>query len=420
MGRRIAIIFIGLLTLVAAGCSGARETDQIAFVMVVGVDRNENNKLEFTFQIAVPRSFGAGNSSGPKDVKEATELLTVEAESFAEARDLANSTVARILSLAHVKGFVLGEKVAREGVEAVLPALTRFREYRGSMFLMVTREGTAKEFITNNQPKLEVSPARYLETIMASSRESSNYLPTTVHQYYVRLKNGGGEPYVTLVASRENKESDHRKSKQSIDRTGDYSAGDLPRSGPGNPSEFLGVAVFRGDKMVGHLDNKQTRGLTLIEGKFERGFFSVADPLIAGQTVNLEVEQGGKPRIKASMIDGKASFLIDVFIEAEITAIGSGVHYEAGGYREQLEAQVSKVVAEDIRSALAVTQPLGSDVGGLSCRLWPKFDTYRELSQVDWAELYRNADIDVAVVTKIRRTGFMTKTSPDHLNRQEE
>lgn len=421
MGRQIiAAVLLSVLCLAAAGCNGARETDEIAYVLLMGIDRNHDGQLEYTLQFAVPRSFGAGSSSAPKDITEASEVLTVKAATLAEARDLANSTVARILHLAHVKGIIVGEKIAREGIDANLPPLTRFREYRGSMFLMVVHNGTAREFIEKNQPKLEVSPNRYIETMMASSGESSSYLPTNIHDYYCRLKNGGGEPYLTLVGSLTERGQPAPKKEHSIDKTGGYAAGEIPRPSPENPTEFLGTAIFTGDKMSGVLDNKQTRGLALVEGKFGRGFLSLADPLAPGKTVNLEIEQGRKPKIEASIVDGQAKFFIDIFIEAEITAITSGVYYEGGDYRERLERQVSTAIQQNIREMLDVTQPLGSDAAGLSCRLWPGFSRYQELSRVDWPAMYRNADITVKVVTKIRRSGFIIKTSSDHLNRREE
>ena len=165
--------------------------------------------------------------------------------------------------------------------------------------------------------------------------------------------------------------------------------------------------------MVGVLDNKQTRGLAILESKFGHGFFVVADPVVPQKAINLEVEEGRKPKITVDLIDGQARIAIDVFMEAEITAIGSDVNYEGEGYRQQLEEEVSKVIQQDIEDMLAVTQPLGSDVAGLGYYLRPKLGSYQELLNLNWPELYRNAETSVKVVTRVRRTGLMIKTSPD-------
>jgi Ger(x)C family germination protein len=416
MNRRKKIgLWLILICLLITGCNGAKESDGIAYALLVGVDRDDDNQLEYTFQIAIPRGFGAGSGSSPKDAKEATVTLAITANSFAEARDIANSTVARTLNLSHVKGFLIGEKVAREGIEATLPALPRFREYRGSMFLMVIKDGTAKDFIADNNPKLEVLPSRYIETMMGSAKESSTFLASNIHEYFVRLKSSTGSPYVTLAANNlgnKGKEQ-HKQSQQALDRTNAYTAGQTERDLVTNPAEFLGVAVFQGDKMVGVLDNKQTRGLAILESKFGHGFFVVADPVVPQKAINLEVEEGRKPKITVDLIDGQARIAIDVFMEAEITAIGSDVNYEGEGYRQQLEEEVSKVIQQDIEDMLAVTQPLGSDVAGLGYYLRPKLGSYQELLNLNWPELYRNAETSVKVVTRVRRTGLMIKTSPD-------
>lgn len=420
--KKIALLLI-MICLLITGCNGAKESDGIAYALLVGVDRDDQNQLEYTFQIAIPRGFGAGSGSSPKDAKEAVVTLAVTANSFAEARDLANSTVARVLTLSHVKGFIIGEKVAREGIATTLPALPRFREYRGSMFLMVINNGTAKEFIASNNPKLEVLPSRYIETMMGSATESSTYLATNIHEYFVRLKSASASPYVTLAASNTgNKEQKGRLTSQqrALDRTNSYIAGKTERDLVTNPAEFLGVAVFNGDKMVGILNNKQTRGLAIVEGKFGHGFFVVADPAVPKKAINLDLEEGRKPKIDVELVDGKARISVDVLMEAEITAIGSDINYESEGYRQQLEQEVSKVVEKDIQDMLAVTQPLGSDIAGLGYYLRPKLGSYQELLQLDWSELYRNAEISVKVVTKVRRTGLMIKTSPINAKEREE
>lgn len=420
--KKIGLLLI-MICLLITGCNGAKESDGIAYALLVGVDRNDQNQLEYTFQIAVPRGFGAGSGSSPKDAKEAVVTLAVTANSFAEARDLANSTVARVLILSHVKGFIIGEKVAREGIAATLPALPRYREYRGSMFLMVINNGTAKEFIASNNPKLEVLPSRYIETMMGSATESSTFIATNIHEYFVRLKSASASPYVTLAASNPgNKEQQGRPNLQqkALDRTNAYIAGQTERDLVSNPAEFLGVAIFNGDKMVGILNNKQTRGLAIVEGKFGHGFFVIADPAVPKKAINLDLEEGRKPKIDVELVDGKARISIDVLMEAEITAIGSDINYESEGYRQQLEQEVSKVVEKDIQEMLAVTQPLGSDIAGLGYYLRPKLGSYQELLQLDWPELYRNAEIRVKVVTKVRRTGLMIKTSPINAKEREE
>ncbi|MEG6584297.1 Ger(x)C family spore germination protein [Dendrosporobacter sp. 1207_IL3150] len=415
MPRIAIVVLMIMLCITLTGCNGARESDELAYVLLVGVDRDKEDKLEFTFQIAIPRSFGG--EGAPKDIKEATALISVKADSFAEARDLANSSVSRYLTLSHVKAFIVGEKIAREGIAKTLPALPRFREYRGSMFLMTVREGTAKEFIESNKPQLEVSPSRYIETMMNASDQSSNFLSSTIHDYFTSLKSCCADPYLTLVGITKSQAKEKKSTeKGAIDKTGEYLAGSTERTA--NPADFIGVAVFNNDKLAGYLNNKQTRGLTFVQGKFGRGFFVVADPLEPKMAVNLEVEQGRNPKIEANIVNGRAVFKIDIMVEAEITAIGSGINYESKEYRELLEQQLTTVVKADVEDMLKVTQSLGSDAAGLGYYIRPKLRYYNDLKKLDWHDMYQNAEIQVVVNSKVRRTGFMMRTSPNEMQQE--
>lgn len=53
----------------------------------------------------------------------------------------------------------------------------------------------------------------------------------------------------------------------------DYTAGEVPPRKGENKTEFLGTAIFRGDKMVAELTGEETRYMLMARGEFERGFF---------------------------------------------------------------------------------------------------------------------------------------------------
>lgn len=398
-----------LFCLLMSGCNGARETDAVAYVLAVGVDAAADNQLSVTYLIAIPRALGSGGESGGGE--KVVEKVTVKAPSLVEAQTLLNASVGRAPNLSHVKIWVVGEKLARQGLANLIGPLTRFREFRGSMYLVVAR-GTAKEFIDMNNPELELLPSRWAEGVLGISSESGYYLSSQLHDFYVRLKEPGGAPCTVLAGINPDTGKDKPSAAPTLpDRTPGYLPGDIAREG-GNPAALAGTAVFKGDKMIGMLTNVETRMLAILMGNFPKGFLTLADPRVPDQNVYLLMRLGSAPKIDVSLIDDVPEINIEVLIECELSSISSGTNYEADELRPEIEQQVSKAISLEMKNMLVKTQELEADVVNFGKYLRPKVRNYDEFSAIDWNRLYPQAQIHIKVDAKLRRTGLMYKTMP--------
>lgn len=397
-----------LFCLILSGCNGARETDAVAYVLAVGVDAADDNQLSATYLIAIPRALGSGEKGGGEKT---VEKVTVKAPSLVEAQTLLNASVGRAPNLSHVKVWVVGEKLARQGLANLVGPLTRYREFRGSMYIVVAR-GTAKEFIDINDPELELLPSRWTEGVLATSSESGYFLSSQLHDFYVRLKEPSGASCTVLAGINPTSGKDKPSAKPTPpDRTQAYLPGDIAREG-GNPAALVGTAVFKGDKMIGMLTNIETRMLAILMGKFPKGFLTLADPRVPEQSVQLMLRLGQAPKIDVSLIDNVPEINIELLIECELTSISSGTNYEADELRPEIEQQVAKAISLEMEKMLAKTQELEADVVNFGKYLRPKTGNYDEFSAIDWNRLYPQARIHIKVDAKLRRTGLMFKTLP--------
>jgi len=185
MDCRVIALLVLTVALVTAGCSGARETDEVGYVIAMGIDQGpEKDNLNVTYQLAIPRALA---STGSSDSKEATEVITITASTLVEARNLLNTTIARVPNLSHTKVIVIGESIARQGVGDFVAPLQRFREFRGSMYIVVAHKSTAEDFIKTLTPRLEILPSKYIETMMLSNTENGYYGRSFLHDFYNRL-----------------------------------------------------------------------------------------------------------------------------------------------------------------------------------------------------------------------------------------
>lgn len=401
----IAFIILFNLSILLTGCNGSRELDEIGNVIAIGLDTSEEEGMVVvSYQFAIPQGEG-----GEADAKKATVTLTTKSSTIAEALNLVNSQTSYVPSMAHTKVIVIGEEVARRGLEKVLAPFMRYREYRGSMFVLVTK-GTAQNLLDKNKPAFNLSMSKYYEQMLGTGDYAGYFLRTSLHQYYGRMKSHSGQPYMSLVAINDNSgEGQISTKKVPGEKMDGYEAGNLSHQG-GNPLEFAGTAIFSGDKMVGTLSTTETRMLSMLLGEYPHGFLSVEDPLDPDYFINVNLRLGSKPKIKAKLVEGRPVIYVEIELEGDISSIGSGINYEQKGYINLLENQITTVYEKQMKNMIIRTQELGSDVAGFGYYLRPAFQTNKEFEEYQWNNKYKDAEVFVKIKSQVRRNGLMVRT----------
>ncbi|MGL5514283.1 MAG: Ger(x)C family spore germination protein [Sporomusa sp.] len=408
MDKRLKMIaLLLLLSLFVAGCNGAREIDEYAYIMTIGLDTAPNNQYVITYRIATGR--GQSNKSG--ESQETSIIYSFISPSRLEAESRLNAVTAQTPNLTHLKVIVVGEEFAKQGVGDILSSMLRYQELRDSVFIIVAR-GTAKELMEKNKPKTEKLPSRWLEMIMASNDETGYFLRSNIHSFFVRLKTTGGAPYASYAALNPlDLEPKPAGEREAGSRTAPYYAGNVGRSG-GNQTEILGTAVFAGDKMVGILSNEESRAVAIMTGEFRNGYITLDDPLIPKTRMDVNLRRDRKPSIKPSIVDGIVTFDVKVLLDADILTIPSGINYESTDYIDLLEQQLVNIITNQLEKTLTRTQQLGTDVVGFGLYTRTLFSNYDDYDQFNWYEVYPTAKFNLDVTVNIRRTGLMHKTSP--------
>lgn len=130
--RRLALI---LLALLLAGCWDRVELEDQAYIVQLGLDRGQPGQLLVTAQIALVQSAGPG-ILGPVKPPEPSgaagcHAMATVAGTVTQALYLLNAGMSRRLDFRHLRNVVIGEGLAREGVEPVIMELSRNPLSRG-------------------------------------------------------------------------------------------------------------------------------------------------------------------------------------------------------------------------------------------------------------------------------------------------
>lgn len=410
--RLCAFLLIALTLLSLPGCWGARETDEIAYALAVGFDKGEKDTLVVTVSIANPR-FATGTGGGETDGARA--VLSVETYAPIAMSDLINTAIDRRLSLQHAKAFVFSEELAREGLNKWILPLMRYREVRDTSSVFVCR-GQAKDFIKENSPFMEMGASKQFDLIARLSQEHGLYPNISLREFYESFKSQSIEATAPLAAVHE---GELESAKPGFNRGGElslgkYIAGEVPVAGK-NKVQFCGTAVFHRDKMIGYLNGQETRFQLMLMGLFNSGIISILDPFSEEPALaGFEVRQARSPKRQANIDpDGNITIDVDIFLEPELIAYTGQNTVSRLDLKPAFEEALSIYIKEGCDNLIRRTQEeFRSDICGFGYLLRHHFLTIKPWEEFDWLNRYPDAEINVNVQSRIRRTGAIMKTVP--------
>ena len=248
--RVCLITLLGIILFFAGGCWDKRELDQLGIVSGTGVDL-ENGTIVLTAQLVKPgqvksagSASGGGEGGGGQGGGQKTTLVfESKAGSIFEAIRKATMQSSRKLYFSHNEVLILGKAAAEKGVQPLLDFFIRDPEPRPTQWLLVAAEKAGE--ILKAQPGLESTSASDLAHLMANSIYTSEVTSIRLQDFFETISGKSRAAVLPIVKL---------------------------QSGPDTRRVILdGTAVFRGDRMIGSLNSRETRGLLWVKGRVKNG-----------------------------------------------------------------------------------------------------------------------------------------------------
>src|SRR5690554_3755440 len=169
MVNRIKIIctFLLLVTLFT-GCADTREIDNRTIVLGMGIDK-EKDEYIVTMQIAIlmPQE-SEGKESGQSNE---FETITARGKHIWDAIGVIEAATPTVLYFGHLKAIVLGENLARQGLNEIEDFLDRRAPLANEVYLLVIRnKNTVEEFLENESPLVSL-PALYIDRFFTAEQK---------------------------------------------------------------------------------------------------------------------------------------------------------------------------------------------------------------------------------------------------------
>ncbi|AOV07288.1 spore gernimation protein GerC [Sporosarcina ureilytica] len=388
--------------LLLSSCGDKLELEQYAYVVVIGLDINEDDErlIDVTFQIANPQV--GSSSAGEAPNEPASDIVTFTTSDLLSAKELANSVITRELNFDHLKTIIVGEKLAKNELFHHTIASAMFDpQMRLENSLIVSKE-KAQEFIQANKPELETRPHKYY-FYMEQRWINTGLVPISdLNRYFQRMS---GELFLANYATADKNE----KLKWNED---DYIAGQIPQKS-GDPVQMIGAAVFKNGKMVGVLTGEETRMALFLRTKSLSHFItqSFPDPINDDYRISVQIMMNGKTKVKLDLKTDLPKVNVTVPVKVQVFSNNSLANYTTNLRNQQ---KLKQAIKEDLeKSAMDLIKKTQEEFRSepfswyLNAR--QQFWTIDEYYKYNWVEKYANAIVHVEFDVIIESLGPQIK-----------
>jgi len=376
MKKALCLIIAALFLLSTAGCWSMVELERRAIVSGVAIDRSEDGLLEVSCQVIKPGEVKTGilgqrGGGGPPVMVFSARGNTV----FEAIREMASES-GRKLFFGQSKVLIIGEEAARYGIEDMLDFFNRDAELRRRAFMAIT-PGKAADLLYADLSMAGI-PAFGIADVIEYSRVNSRAAVVRIQDYVREISEASSQSVASRLTIYEDK-----RGKKGV--------------------RASGAAVFKEYRMIGYLNEEETRGLLWVTGQVKSGIVSA--PLEAEKRVAMEVLRA-ESKITPEIDNDGARIKININVVGNIGEVqDKDLDINDPKVIPGLEKKLSGTVSQEVWAAINTARELHTDIFGFGEKVRRKYPRqWRDYSS-RWASLFRTIPVEVSVSVVLKRTG---------------
>mgnify|MGYP006275486321 FL=1 len=356
----VAIVFL-------SGCWDAKEIEKQFLVWGMGWDKSEDNSDNLTLTLSSPTT--------AQNAKDDYITVTSAGDSVEDAKSNAQAQLYRSIEMGHMRILIIGEDLAKEGIQKLLDSLGRNPRINRETTIAVVK-GKAADVWEIEHPSNPL-PSGYVVNLIKTNSHFSNAHNVTFRDFFEALSRAGEEPVTPYLTISKDEKTINAKA----------------------------IAVFKGNKMVGTLDDEELRAFEMIINELDDGTYTIGQVMegtedsvtVSFRTLSTEIK---------SEVKGDTPY-INLTIQAEVdiieqTSLVSAVSEEyIKGVEKNLTAQLQREVTKTIKK---VQKEYKSDIFGFG-RYFRAYHTDFWKSH-KWSEEFPNLKVDSKIKVYVRRVGI--------------
>jgi spore germination protein len=321
--KKIKWLFIPILLIVLTSCVPKEIVDEVQLINAIGYDEESSNKIRGT------ATYPIYNPDGTSDF----ESLTAVSHTSRFILSKLNTKSPKQVKTGQLRIVLFNDTFARHGVLDIVNSLYRNPNVGNRIYLAVV-DGSSHELLTK---KYGASPitAMYLRDLIEQNIETANLPKTNLHVFLYDYYGEGIDPFLPLI----------KTEKDTI--------------------KIEGIALFRADKYVGKLNQRESFILKILVDGSRTGEYEVN--LKKGKKKGHAVIRNTKGTAKyhVKKVDGVPEFHIDIKISGEIHEYPPWLNLELQPNIKLIEDAFKKEVNQQAEDMIKNFQRLHIDPLGL-------------------------------------------------------
>lgn len=371
------------------GCWDRKELNQIGIIMAIGIDKEEiGDKFILTSQIISPSSAKSKEGNNKNPIK----MVTTSGNSLFEAVRNNAKNLDRKSFWAHVRVIVISEKVAREGISDVIDFILRISQLRNNSWLIVTKGTEARE-VLGVKCGIENIQAIYMEGIIKGKKINSEISAARVIDIIKKIQGEGINPTTGAFKIIMDKSQPMEQNNSTMEKCLNLSD----------------TAIFNKDKLVGYLDNVETRAFNLIMGNVKSTPLSISCDKDESKFTSIEIKKL-KSNIIPHIVNGKVSFTINIKVEGNIVEIGDNTDISKLEEFYRINDKFKQAIERDVKKGIVkIQKELKTDVLGFGSALNKKYPKEWKKIKEQWDTNFVSTPYTLNIETNLKRPGLIIK-----------
>lgn len=384
----LPLLFLFLFT----GCYNYRELNQIALTSAIGVDLSEDG-TEYVVTVQVLNTQKQGSDSNYSGSQPKFILYQQKGATLQHALRTVILESPRRLYVSHINLLVIGEKVAKEGIEEILDFFARNTEFRKDFLVVVSKEGEPEDIMQILTPLETLNSKNIHDSIMADVKFYGMATKVTFEDLlntYLNKRTHIVLPSIEVIGS-EKKGEGEDNIKQSI---------------PDATVKIQPLAIFKDDQMLDYLTETQSRVYNHVQNNVQNSIVT----LNCSDTGKFTAELiSTKTDLKSNIEQKKIT--ISLKAKASIKEINCNLNLLNPEVITELEDMINQEIEETIeKEVIHMIDTYKTDIFGFEELLYKTTpNAYKKLKEEYGDELIENLEIEVTSDVKLQTKGNIVK-----------
>ncbi|CAH0119536.1 MULTISPECIES: Ger(x)C family spore germination protein [unclassified Paenibacillus] len=388
--KTVSVILLLVMLSFLTGCWSRRELNDLAIVVGMGIDKS-GKQYEVSVQVVDPGEVSKKDGRGGQAP---VTVYSSKGDTMAEALRRLTTVSPRNNYFAHLRILVLSEELARQGIGGIVDFFSRYHEFRTDFYISVARQTSAKQILTMMTPTVRIPAEKIFNSLEVAEKEWSPVITVKLDELINDIVIKGKNPVLTgfrIVG--DPREGEKKKNVEAIE--------------PAANIQAWGLAAFREDRLVGWLNETESKGYSDITNKLHRSVVEI--PCASGGRLAVDVMRS-KSDIKGNVRNGNPEATVKIRTEASVSDVQCKIDLTKTETIAHLEKEVEEEMEKHIEASLRKAKTLKTDIFGFGEAVRRANPAYWKTVKEDWHRRFPDLPVEIRIEVHIRRVGTITNS----------